>query len=79
MFYYSARNRQVPQRLTHGAAEHDPGRMPDAAQFVQKKYLGDLSLSVLPGLHKKPVLSDFENIADKYLTQDRQNGSCRKK
>ena len=79
VFNDASRDGKIPKRLAHRAAEHNPGRIEDTTKLIQKKYLGNLGLSVFPAFHEKPFFSDFQNIADKYLTQDRQNGSCRKK
>ena len=54
VFNDASRDGKIPKRLAHRAAEHNPGRIEDTTKLIQKKYLGNLGLSVFPAFHEKP-------------------------
>ena len=69
MFDDPADNREVPQKLEKGTAEHDPGRMPFAAQFIHEENFGDPGISVTAVFKKETPFTDDQDIAYKNLIQ----------
>ena len=68
-------NSKIPQSLADRPAEHNPGRAPDTAEFIEKKYLGYPGLSVSPRLHEKALFPDDKKITGKYVAKKGQYGS----
>ena len=66
---------EPPQQLKDSTAEQDPGRSGDTAQFIQKKDLGDGSLSVAVCFQKITSFTHKEHIADKKMIQKGDNDS----
>ena len=80
MLDYAADDRQIPEELIKGPAEHDPCRITETAKLKQIEELGNAGLRVTVAFHEKALLPDQKKITDEYLVQkgEEQPGGCKK-